>query len=483
MSSKILPSTAMRMRAWPAWVSTALAWAALGLAGCSGHEGRVRDALDALDRGAPQEAIGHLDEEMEVASSTELPKNLEGDNALLLLDRASIQTWIGRYDASTTDFGAADKVIEMLDMRHGAADELGKYLFSDSVGRYKAPAYEKIMINTMNIASYLAQGKLSDAKVEGRRLAVLQKFLEDQKEETTLLGLGSYLSGFAFEKAGDRDEALVFYEEALKYKPYASLVTPLASLTGGTSSSKRISDLIAGQKALAPVASTGECDLVVVVNIGRVPPKEPVRLPIGLALTIVAGSLSPGDTARANELAAKGLVTWINFPRLGKSRGVYSDPSVSLDGAAPRSRRSGRRRSGSAGGLRGGRAHDHSQRNHASSRARGGRRADPARGWRRASRWRRRCGRSPGRPGCDDHARCARHPRHAFVDDAPLARGHRSLPRESGRAHDPRLGARHRSRHPPRRQARRLGPGHDERSSLTTTGRRAMARVTRELGR
>lgn len=307
--------------------------ASAGLIACSGHEARVRDALDALDRGAPHEAIGHLDEQMEVDKPTELPKDLEGDNALLVLDRASIQMWLGQYDLSTRDFGAADKVIEMLDMRRNAADELGKYLFSDSVGRYKAPAYEKIMINTMNISSYLAQGKLQDAKVEGRRLAVLQKFLEGQKEETVLLGLGSYLSGFAFEKAGNRDEAIVFYEEALKFKPYASLKGPLAALTGGTTSSKRIADLIAGEQPLPPVSETGECDLVVVVNIGRVPEKEPVRIPIGLALTMVSGALSPGDTARANELAAKGLVTWINFPRLGRSRGAYSDPTVSIDGA------------------------------------------------------------------------------------------------------------------------------------------------------
>ena len=47
---------------------------------------------------------------------------------------------------------------------------------------------------------------------------------------------------------------------------------------------------------------------------------------------MVSGIISPGDAAQANELAAKGLVTWINFPRLGKSRGRHSIPEVWVDG-------------------------------------------------------------------------------------------------------------------------------------------------------
>ena len=53
------------------------------------------------------------------------------------------------------------------------------------------------------------------------------------EETTTMLGVGSYLAGFAFEKAGERDEALLFYEEALAYQPYASLRDPIRVLSGG----------------------------------------------------------------------------------------------------------------------------------------------------------------------------------------------------------------------------------------------------------
>jgi hypothetical protein len=71
-----------------------------------------------------------------------------------------------------------------------------------------------------------------------------------------------------------------------------------------------------------------------VLNYGRVPAKIPKRIPIGLALTYASGIISPNDAARANELAAQGLVTWINYPVLGDSPKSYGSPLVSVDGTA-----------------------------------------------------------------------------------------------------------------------------------------------------
>src|SRR5262249_33220148 len=69
-----------------------------------------------------------------------------------------------------------------------------------------------------------------------------------------------------------------------------------------------------------------------VVGYGRVPHKVGERIPIGLALTLFADSLSPGDREGANKLAAQGLVTWINFPTLAPGQGKYDIPSCQLDG-------------------------------------------------------------------------------------------------------------------------------------------------------
>jgi hypothetical protein len=306
----------------------------LGQAACAGHESRVHAALFALDRGAPGEAVAALNEQMEVERPDDLPA-MTGDNPLLLLDRGNILLAMDRHKLSARDLGAADKSIDVLDMSRGATDELGKYLFSDDVGPYKAPAYEKLLINTINLMNYLALGDLSGAKVEARRLAIMQKYLRDQEDTSALLGLGSYLAGFAFEKSGQSPEALLYYDDALKYAQYPSLRDPLRVLSRGQpAKSPGIAALLGDAGPLPSVGETGEAELLVVVGFGRVPQKVPQRIPIGLALTLVAGNISPHDHARANALAAKGLVTWINYPTLARGKGGYSIPTFQLDGRA-----------------------------------------------------------------------------------------------------------------------------------------------------
>ncbi len=319
------------------WVAGALALALTGLGlagtlGCSGHESRVAAAHDALDRGAPAEAIAALGEELEVSSENDLPAELAGDDALLVLDRGTIQLWLRNWQLANRDLSIADKSIELLDMSGSAVDDLGKYLFSDDVGPYKAPAYEKLMINTLGMVGYLEQRDLQGAKVEARRLAIVQKYLADREDDTVMLGLGNYLAGFVFEKAGSRDEALLYYEEALSRGPYASLRDPIRVLTQGAPSSPRMRELVGDAGPLPAVGASGDSELVVLVGYGRIPQKIPKRIPIGLALTLVSGYLSPYDQGRANELALKGLVSWVSYPSLGPSRGSYSLPYVSLDG-------------------------------------------------------------------------------------------------------------------------------------------------------
>lgn len=317
-------------------VRAALALLALALCpalwGCAGHEARIDRTLDALDLGQAEAAVAALNDELGVASAEELPATVEGDDALLVLERATVLQSLDDYQLSARDFGVADKAIDLLDLSASAADDVGRYLFSDSVGRYRAPAFEKLLINSINMMNYLARHDLGGAKVEARRLAVMQRYLAEQKNETPLLGLGSYLAGLAFEKAGSSAEALNYYEEALKVVRFESLRDPLRVLTGGQPHAQTIDALVGGAGPLDAVAATGEGELVVVVGYGRVPRKLPVRLPIGVALTLVAGHISPHDQEMALALAAKGLVTWVNFPRLGKSRGPYAPPTVVIDG-------------------------------------------------------------------------------------------------------------------------------------------------------
>ena len=326
-------------RSWltePATALTPLALAlGLGLTGCGGFEERTVVLRSALDAGDPRAAIAAIDKELKVDHETDLPKTIAGDDALLVLDRATVQQALTQFLLSERDFQAADKAIDMLDLAHNAGDTIGEYVFSGSSGKYVAPPYEKLLINTLDMLNYLESGDLAGAQVEARRMSVMQRYLTDQLHETDnpILGLGGLLAGLTFEKAGQADEALRYYDEALRFHRYGFLVDPLRRLSAsGTYSSPAIKAMIGDGPAPADLEKTGEGEILVVVGYGRVPHKIPERLPIGLALTLVADDISPRDAMGANRLAAQGLVTWVNYPTLGPERGRYSVPDFALDG-------------------------------------------------------------------------------------------------------------------------------------------------------
>lgn len=311
------------------------------LVGCGGHTARTLEMRTALDAGNAKGAVKALDAELDVKDPKDLPADIKGDNAILVLDRASIQQGIAEFPLSKRDFEAADKAIDMLDLARNAGDSIGEYVFSGSSGRYQAPPYEKLMINTLNMLNYLETRDLNGARIEARRLSVIQKYYRDnlQNKENPVVGLGSMLAGFTFEKSGEVDEALRYYDEALAFTGFGSLsdaVRRLAPL--GQYRSPRLKALLhEGEKddKATPGAQPAEDDsgdVLFVVGYGRVAHKISNRIPIGLALTYFAGSIQPHDAAAANKLAAQGLVTWINFPSLAPGRGKWDIPSCKLDG-------------------------------------------------------------------------------------------------------------------------------------------------------
>jgi hypothetical protein len=169
---------------------------------------------------------------------------------------------------------------------------------------------------------------------------VMQKYVSDHEGHgASLSGPGSYLAGFAFEKSNDAQEALRYYDEALQYGDYPSLGSVVRRLSKQASyRSPRITELLghAGGEAGSASddsASDDSAELIVVLGVGRVPAKIAKRIPIGLALTFVSGALSPTNAAKANYLAAQGLVTWVNYPELGEPRGQYGTPGFALDGS------------------------------------------------------------------------------------------------------------------------------------------------------
>jgi hypothetical protein len=165
-------------------------------------------------------------------------------------------------------------------------------------------------------------------------MSVVQRYLKDElhEEDNPILGLGGLLAGLTFEKAGNAEEALRYYDEALRFHRYGSLIEPLRRLAAGANYSTPTLRALIGEGPTPPdLEKTGEGEIIVIVGYGRVPHKIPERVPIGLALTLVSNDLSPHNVAGANRLAAQGLVTWINYPTLGRERGGYAIPSFTID--------------------------------------------------------------------------------------------------------------------------------------------------------
>jgi hypothetical protein len=292
----------------------------------------VRQALDA---GNPHAAIAILNEDMEVKAPTDLPAEMDSENSLFVLDRGSIQQSIARFGDSKRDLEAADKAIDMLDLAHDAKDSIGTYIFSGSAGKYQAPPYEKLLVNTLDMVNYLELQDLNGARVEARRLAVMQKYFSDDLKENDnpVLGLGGFLAGLTFEESDQADEALRWYDQALQFAGFHSLRDPVSRLLArGQYRSPRLKDVEAAGPAAPAPEDQGQGEIVFVIGYGRVPHKIPHRIPIGLALTWFSGALSPNNVAAANKLAAQGLVTWVNYPTLGPEQGTYALPAAMIDG-------------------------------------------------------------------------------------------------------------------------------------------------------
>jgi len=319
-----------RGRAGPATVLAALvALAATAATGCATYIDRVRQASAAASLGDYADAVSDMNRVLGVESADELPNQWSGDRPLAALERGSLRQGLGDYAGATRDFSAAEQELELLDLSTDAIGALGSYLYSDSVKTYKTPPTERLALNAVNVLNYLAVGDLDGAAVEARRFQVMRDYLDSENiaaEGPAILG--AYLAGFVFEHRGEGDRALRYYEEALAGGPLDSLIAPAGRLAQfNPYRGPRLSDLLAGA-ANAPRGGQPEPELLVVVSPGRVPHKEPKRIPIGAAVGL-AGVYASGDTDWLKYGATKVVV----YPELVSTPSALGPPTVRVDGS------------------------------------------------------------------------------------------------------------------------------------------------------
>lgn len=323
--------------------------AALVLLSCATYSEKTQLARDAAQVGNLGASEKVLNKFLKVKDSRDLPSEWKKETVVALLERAMVLRGKGEWKQSARDLGVADKQLVLLDIARDAG-QVGKWIFSDSAGKYHAPPSEKLALNAFNMLNYLLADDLSGARVEAKRFTITREYLS-QQDQYAHGAFGSYVAGFVFERLGEADTALRYYDEALQEQAFPSLRAPVARLAARSGfrtprirallgepepSAARPIHTVLAQTAAPPQAAPSalpepppapQGELLVVMNVGRVPYKVPERMPIGLAVGLGATWIT-GNTAILERSALKFVI----YPELVPSRALFNTGSLSIDG-------------------------------------------------------------------------------------------------------------------------------------------------------
>jgi len=309
------------------WVQIALVASITLLAGCATYNEELAQVRVNADVGAYPQALDQLNDMLGVESVDESPDSWKGDRPLATLERAVLLQAEGEYALSARDLGGAETELELLDIGTDVAGEIGKYVYSDSSDDYVASPIERLALNGLNMANYLALGDLDGAAVEARRYTNMRDYLASVHLEAAG-SFGAYLAGFTFEHLGEGDRALRYYEEALENGQLDSLVAPISRLAQlHPYRGPRIRATLDAGGELGGSRSRRPSEILTVFALGRVPHKEPKRIPVGAAVGI-AGSWVSGNASVLEYSILKVVV----YPELVDSGYLARSASLTIDG-------------------------------------------------------------------------------------------------------------------------------------------------------
>ncbi len=302
--------------------------------GCATYSERMTGVHALVDQGDYTGGIDELNGILGVDSPDELPDSWKGDRPLAALERGVLLEAVEEFEASARDLGAADEALELLDLETDAIGQIGQYIYSDSAKTYRASPTERLALNGLNMANYLALGDLSGAAVESRRYTYMRDYLASIGLDA-MGTFGAYLAGFVFEHRGEGDRALRYYEEALEGGHFDSLVEPVRRLARlNPYRGPRLEALLAREAPAGPeftrsppVPARSASEILTVFALGRVPHKVPERIPLGAAIGI-AGRWLSGSTA----LLERSLFKVVVYPELVESASLAREGRLEVDG-------------------------------------------------------------------------------------------------------------------------------------------------------
>ena len=312
------------------------AWVFLMLlcGGCATYSDTVGKTHRVAERGDYEAGIRELNGILGVEDYEHIPDKWTAHRPLVALERAVLLQAIGQYKYSARDLSAAETELDYLDLSADALGKIGNYIYSDSAEKYKAPPTERLAMNAFNMLNYLAQGDLEGAGVEARRFTVTRDYLQSI-DRTSHGAFGSYLAGFVFEKLGEPDRALRYYEEALEAGDIEACREPILRLSRLSDYRgpklrdylSRVQPSTPNETAGPPLNDGSDGEILIVFGLGRVSYKVPKRIPVGVALGYAGVSVT-SDPEILSHLILKVLV----YPELAARDNSVTGAAASLDG-------------------------------------------------------------------------------------------------------------------------------------------------------
>lgn len=296
--------------------------------GCATYSDQLQLALVAANGADYATAISELDRVAGSPTADDLASDRKGDLSLTLLERGILRQAGGDWRESSNDLSAADEHLEWLDLTADPIGTLGEYLYSGSSKTYRPQPSEKLALNAFNLLNFLARGDLTGAAVEARRFTVMREALDAAGIEAHS-ALGAFLAGYVFERQGQGDRALRYYEEALAAgatRPaLQSTVERLAAVFPYRGPNLR--SILGDRDRRSNRRVDPPTEILVVIATGRVPYKVPERVDVGTAIGW-AGTMWSGDA----DWLARGIAKVVVYPALREGRPGNTVRGLRIDG-------------------------------------------------------------------------------------------------------------------------------------------------------
>src|SRR5262249_21543954 len=201
----------------------ALLCCAAASGGCATYSDQLLAAHNAALSGDWPGAEQQVNAMLGVDSRADLPEDFDSERSLAVLERAVVLQSQGAWSESARDLSAAERELELIDFEVDALGTIGNYVHRRRAAKPPAPPLELFAVSVLNMLNYLEMADLQGAAVEARRYQVMRDYLDNQGVDRPRGRIGAYLAGFVFERLGEADRALRYYQDVLEETKLRSL--------------------------------------------------------------------------------------------------------------------------------------------------------------------------------------------------------------------------------------------------------------------